>query len=158
MRDHPDTGHLLGSARRALLEQVAPALQGEAHSTALMLVRVFSVLTARLATDARALAEIESGKENSELAALADLLGEAPSTVRLACGGSHAAIASLSRNLAAAIRCGSFDPPGTRHEALLRFLREMTRAKLAENNPKALKAMDLTLQEAKHDGNEQQHA
>lgn len=149
MRDHPDTGHLLASARRALLEQVVPALQGEAHSTALMLARVFSVLTARLATDARALAEIENGEENSELAALAGLLGEAPNAARLACGVSHAAIAHLSRKLAAAIRCGSFDPPGPEHEALLRFLLEITRAKVAENNPKALKAMDQALHEGK---------
>ena len=55
MRDHPDTAHLLASARRALLEQVVPALEGEAHSTALMLARVFSVLAARLAVDTRAL-------------------------------------------------------------------------------------------------------
>lgn len=149
MRDHPDTEHLLASARRALLEQVVPALQGEAHSTALMLARVFSVLTARLAVDARALAEIESGRESGELAALAGLLGEAPSAARLACGGTHAAIARLSRKLAAAIRCGSFDPPGPGHEALLRFLLEVTHAKVAENNPKALEAMGRTQQEGK---------
>lgn len=140
MRDHPDTAHLLASARRALLEQVVPALDGEAHSTALMLARVFSVLTARLAADARDLAAVERGAETDELAALAGLLGETPSAARLTYGGSNAAVAKLSRLLAAAIRSGSFDPPG--HDALLRFLLQITRAKVAENNPKVLEAMD----------------
>ena len=144
MRDHPDTAHLLASARRALLEQVVPALEGEAHSTALMLARVFSVLAARLAVDTRALAAIESGEETGELTALAGLLGETPSAARLACGGTNAAIASLSRQLAAAIRRGSFDPPGPEHDALLRFLLEITRAKVAENNPKALDSIGRT--------------
>jgi len=142
MRDHPDTAHLLASARRALLEQVVPGLEGEAQSAALMLARVFSVLTARLAVDARALTAIESGTETEELAALAGLLGEAPSAARLACGGTNTAVASLSRQLAAAIRRGSFDPPGPEHDALMRFLLQVTRAKLAENNPKVLDAID----------------
>ncbi|MGP1676478.1 MAG: DUF6285 domain-containing protein [Burkholderiales bacterium] len=147
MRDHPDSANLLASARRALLEQVVPGLEGEAHSTALMLARVFSVLTARLAVDARALAAIESGAGTEELAGLAGLLGETPSAARLACGGTHAAIASLSRQLAAAIRRGSFDPPGPEHDALLRFLLEITRAKVAENNPKALEAIGRAQEE-----------
>ena len=138
MRDHPETMHLLASARRALLEQVVPALQGEAHSTALMLARVFSVVTARLAVDARAVAAVESGAETEELAALACLLGEAPSAARLGSGGTDAAILRLSRRLAAAIRGGRFDPPGPEHDALLRFLLQVTRAKVAESNPKAL--------------------
>ena len=61
MRDHPETVHLLASARRALLEQVVPGLEGEAQSAALMLARVFSVVTTRLQVDARALAAVESG-------------------------------------------------------------------------------------------------
>lgn len=138
MRDHPETAHLLASARRALLEQVVPALKGEAHSTALMLARVFSVVAARLAVDARALAAIENGAENDELGAIAGLLGETPSAARSACGGTNAAITQLSRRLAAAIRRGDFDPPGPEHDALLQFLLQITRAKVAENNPKAL--------------------
>jgi hypothetical protein len=147
MRDHPDTAHLLASARRALLEHVIPALEGEAQSTALMLTRVFSVLTARLAVDTRALAAIESGAETDELTALAGLLGEAPAAARLAHGGTNAAINYLSRLLAAAIRQGSFDPPGHEHDALLRFLFQITRAKVAENNPKALEAIERAREE-----------
>ncbi len=144
MRDRPETVHLLASARRALREQVVPALKGEAHSTALMLARVFSVVTARLAVDARALAAIESGAETGELAALARLLGESPSAARLTYGGSNAAITHLSRRLAAAIRCGEFDPPGSGHDALLRLLLEITRVKVAESNPKALEHIGRT--------------
>jgi len=144
MRDHPGTAHLLASARRALLEQVVPALQGEAHSTALMLARVFSVLAARLSVDARDLAAIEGGAETGELAALARLQGEDPSACRAACGGGNAAIAKLSRQLAAAIRSGRFDPPGPEHDLLLQFLLEITRAKVAESNPKALESIGRT--------------
>ena len=144
MRDHPDTAHLVASARRALIEQLVPALKGEAHSTALMLARVFSVLAARLAVDTRALSAIEGGAETDELVALAGLLGETPSAARLACGGTNAAISRLSRQLAEAIRRGSFDPPGPEHDALLRFLLQTTRAKVAESNPKALDYLGRT--------------
>ena len=147
MRDHPDTAHLLASARRALLEQVVPGLEGEAQSTALMLARIFSVLTARLAVDVRALAAIESGADTDELTALAGLLGETPAAARVAHGGSNAAIAYLSRQLAAAIRRGSFDPPGREHDALVRFLLEISRAKVVENNPKALEHIGRTQEE-----------
>ncbi len=142
MRDHPETVHLLASARRALLEQVVPGLEGEAQSAALMLARVFSVVTTRLSTDAQALAAIERGEETDELAALVGLLGEDPAAARLAHGGSCAATAYLSRQLAVAIRRGDYDPPGREHDALARFLVQITRAKVAENNPKALEARD----------------
>jgi len=142
MRDHPDTAHLLAAARRALLEQVVPGLEGEAQSTALMLARVFTVLAARHAADARARAALESGGESEELAALAGLLGESPQAARRTAGGTDAAIASLSRRLAAEIRRGSFDPPGAGHDALLSFLVRITRAKVAESNPTVLEAMD----------------
>jgi hypothetical protein len=145
MRDHPDTAHLLATARRALLEHVLPGLEGEAQSMAVMLARVFSVLSARLAVDARTLAAVESGAEAEELTALAALLGEDPTAARLAHGGTNAAIHQLSRRLAAAMRQGSFDPPGRQHDALLRFLLQVTRAKVAENNPKALEAIDREL-------------
>ncbi|MFI5399778.1 MAG: DUF6285 domain-containing protein [SAR324 cluster bacterium] len=141
MRDHPDTAHLLATARRALLEQVVLGLEGEAQGTALMLARVFAVLAARHAADARARAAIESGAETEELAALAGLLGESAPATRLAHGGTDTAIASLSRRLVGAIRRGSFDPPGREHDALLRFLLQITRAKVAENNPKVLESI-----------------
>ena len=144
MRDHPETLHLLASARRALLEQVVPGLESESQSTALMLARVFSVVMARLQADARAASAVERGGETEELAALATLLGEAPAAARLSCGGTNAAISTLSRRLAAAIRQGSYDPPGPRHDALLRFLLQGTRAKVAESNPKALESFDRT--------------
>jgi hypothetical protein len=144
MRDHPETAHLLASARRALLEQVVPALEGEAQGTALMLARVFSVVAARLAVDARALAAVENGAETDELSALARLFGETPSAARLARGGTNPAITYLSRELATAIRRGSFDPPAPEHDALLQFLVTIARAKVAESNPKVLEAIDRT--------------
>lgn len=139
MRDHPDTVLMLKSARRTLLEQVLPRLEGEAQGAALMVARVLSVALARLATDQHALAVAERGAEPPALVALAELLGEEAGERRSACGGSAtAAEAALSGKLVSAIRAGAFDPPGCAHDALLRYLMELTRGKLAESNPKAL--------------------
>lgn len=142
MRDHPETLHMLASARRALLEQVVTALDGEAQRTALMLARVFSVASARLQADARVFAAIDGGGDALELTALADLMGETPCAARAAHGGTPAAIQALCRQLGAAIRQGRFDPPAASHEAALKFLLQATRAKLAESNPKALESFD----------------
>lgn len=138
MRDHPDTGLLLASARRALLEQVVPQLEGEARGIALMVARSLSVVAARLETDARAFTALDSGIEVGELAALAELLDMKPDEARRSMGGTQEAVAQLSRRLVEEIRAGRFDPPDPRHEALRSFLANVTRAKVAENNPKAL--------------------
>ncbi|MCC7288044.1 MAG: hypothetical protein IT503_17860 [Burkholderiaceae bacterium] len=142
MRDHPQTLHLLTSARRALLEQVVPALEGEAQGTALMLARVFSVASARLQADERVFAAIDARGDAPELAALAGLLGRQPPAARTEHGGTPAAIDALSRLLCSQIRQGRFDAPAAGHEALLEFLLQTTRAKLAESNPKALESFD----------------
>lgn len=142
MRDDPESVHLLLSARRALLEQVAPALEGEARGVALMLARVLSVVSARLQVDARVFATIDAGGDASELITLAGLLGQPPAAARTAHGGTPAAIAALSRELCARIRQGCFDTPEAGHGALLEFLLQITRTKLAESNPKALESFD----------------
>jgi hypothetical protein len=140
---------MLAQARRTLLEQVLPGLQGEAQSGALMVARVLSVILARLATDTRSLAAADMGKPTDELAALAPLLGRDAAAARQAAGSSAAAVAELSRRLMSDIRAGAFDPPGARHDALLRSLFDLTRAKLAESNPKVLQQMDAARKEAR---------
>ena len=142
MRDHPDSAVLLSSARRTLLEQVLPALEAEAQGGALMVARALSVVIARIEMDRRALLAAERGVENEELTALAELLGESAAAAREAFGGASAAVAHLSRRLAAEIRSGAFDPPGARHDLLQRFVFEVTRAKLAESNPKVLQQIE----------------
>lgn len=142
MRDHPETVHLLASARRALLEQVVPALEGEAQGIALMLARVLSVVGARLQADARVFAALDAGSDAPELAALAGLLGRQPAAARTEHGSTPAAIEALSRQLCTHIRQGRFDTPAAGHDALLEFLLQTTRAKLAESNPKALESFD----------------
>lgn len=149
MRDHPDTELLLATARRALLERVVPGLQGEAHGTALMVARALAIAMARLQAEARAQAQRERGAESEELAALAKLSGESASAARKAHGDTNTAILHLSRQLAAGIRSGAFDPPGDRHDELVRFLRDATSRKLAETNPKVLQQIDLERKETR---------
>lgn len=142
MRDHPDTLHLLASARRALLQQVVPAVQGEAQGVALMLARALSVTSARLEADARIFAEVDAGRDTPELIALSRILGTDPTSARAVHGGTDAAIRQLGRQLALEIRQGRFDPPAAGHDALRVALLQITRAKLAENNPRALEGFD----------------
>jgi len=138
MRDHPETLHLLASARRALLEQVVPALEGDTQGTARMLARVFSVVSARMQADAQVFASLDTGTNAPELVALAGLLGQSPDAARSAHGGTPAAIDALSRDLCAQIRQGRFDHLAVQDNPLLQFLLQTTRAKLAESNPSAL--------------------
>lgn len=138
MRDHPGTALLLASARTALLDQVVPALPGEARGTALMIARALAVAVARLENDARAQAAFEAGAESVELKALSSLLEVDAIAVRREEGGTERALVALGRRLVEAIRAGQFDPPGSLHDSLARFVEEATRAKLSESNPKAL--------------------
>lgn len=138
MRDHPGTALLLATARSALIDQVVPALPGEARGTALMIARALAVAVARLENDSRAQAAFEAGVESAELTALSSLLDTNAEAVRRAEGGTEPALVTLGRRLAAAIRAGQFDPPGAAHNSLARFVEDTTRAKLSESNPKAL--------------------
>ena len=138
MRDHPDTDLLAASARRALLEQVVPHLDGEQRGVALMVARVLQVVGARLQSDRLEFATIDEGGEPEDLMSLAGLLGVDPGEARRAAGGTTGAITELSRRIVAKIRAGDFDPPGRRHDELARVLDAVTRAKLRESNPKVL--------------------
>lgn len=113
----PDAHELLDIARSTLLEQLLPALPGELRYPALMIANAMAIA----ARESRlgALAE----QERTRLAALVD---EAP-----------AALPDLRRQLARAIRLGSHDAPQN-HRTLVETLRQVTLARLAISNPKAL--------------------
>ncbi|TEH32725.1 acyl-CoA dehydrogenase [Pseudomonas aeruginosa] len=114
----PDVHELLDIARSTLLEQLLPALPGELRYPALMIANAMAIA----ARESR-LGALAEDQERTRLAALVD---EAP-----------AALPDLRRQLARAIRLGSHDAPQN-HRTLVETLRQVTLARLAISNPKAL--------------------
>ncbi|KSH97449.1 DUF6285 domain-containing protein [Pseudomonas aeruginosa] len=114
----PDAHELLDIARWTLLEQLLPALPGELRYPALMIANAMAIA----ARESR-LGALAEDQERTRLAALVD---EAP-----------AALPDLLRQLARAIRLGSHDAPQN-HRTLVETLRQVTLARLAISNPKAL--------------------
>ncbi|MEB6591035.1 DUF6285 domain-containing protein [Pseudomonas asiatica] len=114
----PNAHELLDIARATLLEQLLPALPGELRYPALMIANSMAIAAreSRLGTQA----------EDQEQARLAALVDEAPST-----------LPDMRRQLAHAIRQGNHDAPQTRR-TLIEALRQVTVARLAISNPKAL--------------------
>ncbi|MBA6133276.1 MULTISPECIES: DUF6285 domain-containing protein [Pseudomonas] len=109
---------LLEIARQTLLEQVLPVLPGELRYPALMIANAMAIAARESRLGAHA--------EDQEQARLAALVDEAP-----------AALPDLRRQLACAIRQGSHDAVQPRC-TLVETLRQVTLARLAISNPKAL--------------------
>jgi len=142
MRDHPETTLMLESARRTLLEQIVPHLEGDPRASALMVVRAMAVALRRTETDARDFDRVDQGKHLDELTELAALLGTELKEAQRVHGGTRAAICHLGRDLSAAIRRGDFDKDDGKQEALRNFLMSITRQKLSESNPKVLEQIE----------------
>lgn len=114
----PNAHQLLEIARATLLEQLLPALPGELRYPALMIANAMAIAARESRLGAQA--------EDQEQARLVALVDDAPST-----------LSDLRRQLARAIRQGSHDAPQTRR-TLVETLRQVTVARLAISNPKAL--------------------
>lgn len=114
----PNAHELLKIARATLLEQLLPALPGELRYPALMVANAMTIAARESRLGAQA--------ENQEQTRLAALVDEASST-----------LPDRRRQLARAIRQGSHDAPHSR-SALVEALRQITLARLAISNPKAL--------------------
>jgi len=114
----PNAHELLEIARATLLEQLLPALPGELRYPALMIANAMAIAARENRLGAQA--------EDQEQARLAALVDDAPST-----------LPDLRRQLARAIRQGSHDAPQTRR-TLVETLRQISVARLAISNPKAL--------------------
>lgn len=142
MRDHPETRLLLESARRTLMEQIAPLLEGDSRATILMVARAMAVAIKRIETDARNFSNIDQGRSLDELAELAALLGTEPKEALKVHGSTRTAIHRLERDLCAAIRLGDFDAVDEKQQALHRFLLSIARQKISESNPKMLEQME----------------
>ncbi|MBF8740980.1 4-hydroxypentanoyl-CoA kinase subunit LvaB [Pseudomonas guariconensis] len=114
----PNAHQLLEIARATFLEQLLPALPGELRYPALMIANAMAIAARESRLGAQA--------EDQEQARLVALVDDAPST-----------LPDLRRQLARAIRQGSHDAPQTRR-TLVETLRQITVARLAISNPKAL--------------------
>ncbi|WP_409260918.1 DUF6285 domain-containing protein [Pseudomonas putida] len=113
----PNAHDLLEIARATLLEQLLPALPGELRYPALMIANAMTIAARESRQGAQA--------EDREQAQLAALVEEASST-----------LPEMRCQLASAIRQGSHDAPQSR--ILVEALRQVTLARLAISNPKAL--------------------
>jgi len=127
MRDRPSGPELLWQARRVVLDHLLPQLPNDKRYDALM-------VAAAMATAAR---EGEAGDAplRRALATLAEIDGGGADDARTPEQVAEALSARLTA-LAGAIRAGRHDADPATHTALL----EITADRLAEANPKHLKA------------------
>lgn len=114
----PDAKALLEISRTTLLEQVLPALPGELRYPALMIANAMAIAVRESTLAAQA--------EYQEWACLGGLVDEPPAT-----------LPEMRRQLARAIRQGRHDNRQS-CRSLIAALRQVTLARLAISNPKAL--------------------
>lgn len=119
MNDEPDAHNLLATALNSFRETILPVIPAEQRFTALMIANALATAERELATG--------SAAEPTLAAAIGGLLGE------------DGPLSTLAPRLCAAIADGRFDADGPQ-AALRRALFELTTARLAVSNPKALAA------------------
>lgn len=113
----PSAPDMLLTARQLLLDELLPVLPGELHYQARMIANAMIIAARDQQQGTSCMAE-----ERRQLQTLLD----EPNNIDLA---------SLRKQLAAAIRQGKFD----KHPQLHQGLREINRSQLAINNPKAVR-------------------
>lgn len=118
--DHPDGAALLAEARRTLLEMLLPLLPADHRYHALMVANAMAIA-------AREAAQSDDDRREmlTELTALTGTGGDT---------------AVGERRLAQDIRCGLHDAPGPQRDAVHRYLRSATLARVRVSNPKAVSA------------------
>ena len=124
MREKPDAASLLACAERSLRQELLPILGGSQRQVALMIARAMGI----------AIRQLHNGQvpEQQELVEINQLLlGMAPHLA------ISADVVQANSQLAQWIRTGGCDEGEARNDCH-RLLREMTRRRLAESDPKAL--------------------
>lgn len=120
MNHRPDAPALLAVARDTLKERVLPALPDDCRYDALMVINALGIAQRECSADPT---------ETNALRRRIDALLERDSDT----------LADAETALTQAIRAGRFDAPGPDRDALLDALHDLTRARLAVDNPKLLK-------------------
>ncbi len=129
MRDAPDVDQLLEAARDSLLAKILPVV-GPAHRReVLMIANALAIARRSLsAGDAPLVAELTALRRLYPSAA-----DDETANLEL-----NAALLALNARLAADIRRGAFDVPGSARSAVEALLWESVTQKLRENRPKLL--------------------
>ena len=121
MREEPWGMALLEAALLTLREDVLPSLPADKRHGALMVAKALSIALRQVGDD--------HAPELAERHRLGRLL---------AMPDDAAPLAALYRRLNSEIRTGQADPGAGLHGPVLSHLREMTRQRLSESNPKVL--------------------
>lgn len=131
MRERPDAADLLAIARQIFFEALLPHVPEDKRYAGLMVANAMAI----------ARREIEAGDEpeRRELAALADLYGEAPPPAAGA-AALRVALEGYARRLVTEIHASALDTPSPRRQAVRALLLETTLQRLRISNPKHLKA------------------
>ena len=130
MNKQVDARELLITARDALLQSILPNLPEGLHYEARMIANAMRIASRELALGASA--------DRLELDILSQLVGGTQTDTSISPSTIAEQIAKDQRTLCLAIRAGEFDTAGTKQEALITALTEITLAKLAISNPRAI--------------------
>lgn len=124
MRDQPDGINLLTTAEQIIRQQILADVPAQHQYQMLMCLRAMGIAQRQLRYgDAPQQAELE------RMAAFVPVLSSGDLTSRLA---------DANRALSHSIRDGLGNPGSTHREALIQHLRETTRQRVLESNPKYL--------------------
>ena len=134
MRNRPGAADLLRAAENTLRRDIVPNLPPDSRFAGLMVANAIGIAAREITMgDAPLYREWEG---------LVALFGETPPRPEDR-DALCAELTALNRRLVADIRSGAFDADAPRRDALRSHLMEVTRAKLAEDNPRYLTAFGL---------------
>lgn len=130
MNKQVDGRELLVTARDALLQNILPNLPEGLHYEVRMIANAMRIASRELALGA--------SSERLELDILRQLVGRKQTDSGMSLSTVASQIAEDKRALCLAIRAGEFDTADTKQDALIAALTEITLAKLAISNPRAI--------------------
>lgn len=128
MRENPNGAALLLAACSLLREEIMKVLPAEQRYNALMITNAMSIAMRQLDQG-----DVPEQTELHTLRQLLDIDSEDLETPR------HKQLITFTRQLALRLRNGDADPGTPQHDAVLAHLRQTTRQRLVESNPKVLR-------------------
>ena len=132
MRPEPDGVSLLDAAALLMRNDILPALPADKKHGVLMILKAMSIAAIQLKDGNRPMQE-----ELKMLGALPEMKGD----TALQDGNTlQERLTALNRELVSLIRSGNADYGTQKHGAVLPVLREMTKQRLMESNPRILDA------------------
>jgi 2-methylaconitate cis-trans-isomerase PrpF len=127
MREIPSAADLLDTARDLLRNDLAPSMAPDQRHLALMIANAMAIARRQL--------DDGEAPELRELAALGELYGL---PLEAAAGQLQTELSQRNRLLCQAIRTGQADPGTVLHSGVQAALQMVSRAKVAQSNPRYL--------------------